>query len=320
MEYIKDIDKYQIIKEGYNQIFIKGFNKSLISQPILEKVARGKIDEVDKSILRSLLRFKFLTKKQIEKMEGIDSSEVERRISYLVKNSIINGFKLVKIEDIKEDLTFDNEELSDALVFYCLDFGGKTVLSVFDKISVEEFSITLNVTDSYHVGRNYFAVEAAIKMKETCPNKIINVGISKVRNIAGRKIVKPLIELTMGSNISPKYKFYLFDLVRKEDVMTVFPDIAEKYSAILGSKAWKKYYDINSSDKKPMLILVCEDLETIQTAISVMQGHGYGMVYRFMLEEEFLSENLVESSIIIKHEFETGVIKRIKTPIFDPSK
>ena len=320
MNYIKEINAYQKIKEGYTQCFVKGFNKSLISQPILEKVAKGKIDEIDKSILRNMLRYRFLTKSQISKMEGISIEEVEKRVSYLVKNNIINAFKLVKTEDFSPEIKFDDESLSDALIFYCLDFGGKTILSVFDKISVEEFSIDLNVTDSYFIGRNYFAVEAAAKIKETCPNRIINIGLSKVRNLAGRKVVKPLMELTMGSSISPQYKFYLFDIVRKEDVMTVFQDIAEKYSVILSSKAWKKYYDVNNADKKPMLIFICEDLETVQLAISVMQGFGYGIVYRFMLEDEFLEKNLVEDSIMIKHEFDSGQIKRIKTPIFDPSK
>lgn len=262
--YLENTAEIKSIKEGYKQTFQNKFTSSISKNEVIKMKHEGTITDRDVAIAKFLFKFRFATLEQIYtflKIEGIltqqkpnsedemketSPNSIKSRLDKLVQNRILNKFMLSKIEEDRIQ--------QDALIVYCLDLGGKFLLTNFSNEDTTDWYVTVNLKASEIIGKDLFATQFYLRLKESCGDRMVYFETYPVRKCDKTNIV-PSFEFALKHN--GEIKYFLGEVTREMEIYTHFRKKIDKLEKLVDTNAWKKYYF--DTQKPPVLFLFTEN-------------------------------------------------------------
>lgn len=316
--YISNTQNLKPISEGYKQTFQNKFTSSVAKNEVIKMKNEGVLTDRDLEIAKFLFKFRFATLEQIyEYLKHINmltqkpSSEgeepvetaitsIKSRLDKLVKNRILNKFMLGRIEE--------NNILPDALVIYCLDLGGKYLLTNYSNEDTSDWFITVNYKASNLISKDIFTTQFYLKLISTCGDRIKYFEINPLRKCEKNNII-PSFEFCIEYLGKPRY--CICEVVRDFDLPTYFTKKIEKLERLVETNAWRKYcYDSNTP---PVIFFFAEsdlsanDIGRIVANSTVIGG------YRLSTDERINGDL---SKAFMQYIKETGKLKISKANMF----
>jgi len=316
--YIDNSYGLKAIPDGYKQIFQNKFTSNISKNQILKMKEENVLTDRDLEIAIFLFEFRFATLEQIYqylKLKGIltqkkvvENEEVREtsinsikgRLDKLVINRVLNKFSL--------SLYNTDKIQSDSLIFYCLDLGGKFLLSHYSNKDVYDWYTSVNLKTSSLISKDIAATQFYLKLLEQSNDKLKYFITYPLRKFNKTSIV-PTFEFCLMNNGMPNY--FLVEVVRDCDVILEFPQKVEKLEMLLNTNSWKKYYYGNNNP--PILFILAEnDLVALDVGRVIANTTS---IDRFRITtDEKINGNL--TTAFMKYLKEEDMLKLMKLNIF----
>lgn len=304
--YIKNAEGYITIPADLKQTFENKFNLNIGKNEIIKMKNNNVITDRDITIAKFLFQFKFATVDQIYRMLGENKTKVniKNRLDKLVKYRVLNKFMLSNFED--------DRVASDAFEIFCLDLGGRYLLSNYSNEDTTDWYSTINMKASEIISRNIFITEFYLRLMETCPDKLSYFNIEPDFRV-GKKNVVPSFEMCL--NIGGQNKYYIGEVVREYDFPIYLREKAMKLESLVCTNAWKKYY--YDSKNPPILFAFADsDLTALETAKLISETSE---IKSFRLStDERIKLPLYETGAFLRYLPEQEVLQEIKAVTFKP--
>ncbi|HBF2930723.1 hypothetical protein NBN67_18930 [Clostridioides difficile] len=315
--YIKDSNIYKSIPEGYKQIFQNKFRNNISKHQVLNLVTDKKLSNRDIAIAEFLFNFKFATANNIydflkinniltlkKYKEGEEEKEtsfisIKSRLDKLVQYGILNKFTLSKIDELKNE--------ADALNIYCLDLGGKFLLTNYSNQDTVNWQTSINLNSSENVGKELFITNFYLKLLDVC--NVVYFETHPLRK-ADKINLSPSFEFAIESNGVKNY--FLGEVTRQFDIPILFSKRIEKLDRLLSTNSWKKYY--LDSQVVPTLFIFTETDELAVDASRLVFNTTNLEKVRFGTDERIFN-NL--STGFLKYMPEHKKLKIIKLKYFE---
>lgn len=255
--YLNELNKISDIPDDLRQTFQNKFTNTVSKNEIIKMKNDGKLTERDLEIAKFLFKFRFATASQIQQYLQIlneDSEEsasiyaIRNRLEKLVQNRVLNKFMLGDFEEehIKQD----------SYPFYCLDLGGKYLVTHYSKEDTFDWYMITNMKSSEIIAKDLLSTQFYLQLMETCPEKIVFFNVNPELRVGNKNIV-PSFEFCMKiGGLEGQHRYFLGEIGRDADVPLLFRQKAEKLEQLIITNAWKKYY--YDSDIAPVLFVVSE--------------------------------------------------------------
>ena len=263
--YLKNDHGLNPIPYGYKQVFQNKFTNSISKNEIVKMKDENILTDRDLEIALFLFEVRFATLNQIYeylKLKGIltqkraDESDeevketsinsIKARLDKLVVNRVLNKFMLCMIEDERVQ--------PDALQIYCLDLGGKYLLSHYSSKDVTDWFISTNYKASALISKDIATTQFYLRLLSSSKEKLRYFTTAPQRKCDKTNIL-PTFEFCLMHNGLPNY--FIVEVVREDDIFTDFPKKIEKLERLIQTNAWKKYYLGNNNP--PILLLIAEN-------------------------------------------------------------
>lgn len=255
MEYLKKNQNLFEIEDHYKQTFVNDFRVMVSEKEILKMYQDKKFTDFDVQLSIYIYKFKFITLSQIEKLASIHFptipiENIKKRLSFLVKNRVLNEFMLGEFELDKV--------AQGALRIYCLDFGGKYFTEAFTKHDLSLWNTSANIRGSVIIKQVLISNEFALRVMEVKGPS--NVSYEKNLEFWTRKqAISPDFEINILNKEEPNKTYSLCGVVAtKSDFPLEIRSTLEKMNQLLKTNAWKKYF-LTHDEYPPMLLIICED-------------------------------------------------------------
>lgn len=272
--YVLDTHKGFSFNDIFNQSFYHKWNYHSSHRQLLKLRSDNIITDDDMSVVKFLFRFTFATKPMIQRLLKLESEEeTTELLDRLVEYKVLNKFILA----LGYDVTFPH----DALNIYCLDLGGKTLLTHYSNEDTTMWDTTANMKDVTQITRDLVVGDFYIKLNEQIPEKIVYFKQNPEFRI-GRTAIIPSFE--MGIKLDDYTTFYYVgEVVRDYDFPMYFRDKLERLNSVFTTNAWKKYYH-DISMPPSMLFLTDNDSVMAQVA-SMVNGTSDIKDYKLTTDE-----------------------------------
>lgn len=304
--YLKNSEKWQIIPSDLKQTFQNKFTSNVAKNEVIKMKNDGSLTDRDLKIAKFLFKFRFATLEQIHKYLGEESSlnSLRARLEKLVQYRILNKFMLGMIEEDKIS--------PDAFIIYCLDLGGKYLVTHYSNEDTSDWYVITNMKASEIISKDIFATEFYLRVKNTCGSKLIYFNLNPEFRVA-RKNVVPNFEMCLKINGINRY--FLGEVVREYDMPLTFRQKAEKIENLLLTNAWKKYcYD---SEIPPILFIFAEN-DILAKDAGKLVSDGTAIENFRLSTDERIQRVLFETGAFLKYISELQVLKEIKATTFKP--
>lgn len=304
--YIRNIEDWQVIPADLKQTFQNKFTNNVAKNEVIKMKNEGVITDRDLEVAKFLFKFRFATLNQIHKFLGQDSSmnSLKSRLEKLVQYRVLNKFMLGEEEE--------GHLCPDAFTIYCLDLGGKYLLTHYSNEDTSDWYVITNMKASEIISKDILATEFYLRLKETCPNKLIYFNLNPELRVA-RKNVVPSFEMCL--KINDQNRYFIGEVVRQYDFPLNFRQKAEKIENLLITNAWKKYY--YDSDLEPILFIFAENDMVAKESGKVISETTSIQNFRISTDER-IQKVLFETGAFLKYMPELQVLKEIKAVTFKP--
>jgi hypothetical protein len=304
--YLKEQDRPIVIPADLKQTFENKFTLNVGKNEIIKMRNNNVITDRDVQITKFLFQFKFATADQIYKFLGEDKSKVniKNRLDKLVKYRVLNKFMLSE---------FEEEEIApDALQIYCLDLGGRYLLSHYSNEDTSDWYSTVNMKSSEIISKNILATEIYLRIKETCPEKLVYFNVEPEFRV-GKKNVIPSFEMAM--KINGQNRYFIGEIVREFDFPVYIREKVFKLESLLTTNAWKKYY--YDSEQPPILFIFADsDYSALEAGRLITETSE---IKHFRLStDERIQRVLYETGAFLRYLPEQDVLQEIKAVTFKP--
>lgn len=294
-----------VIPPDLKQTFQNKFTLNISKNEIIKMKNNNIITERDIKIAKFLFQFKFATADQINRYlnEGTSGVNIKNRLDKLVKYRVLNKFMLGEY--------VDEAVAPDALEIYCLDLGGKYVLSHYSNEDTSDWYTTVNMVSSEIVSKNLLVAEFYIQLMRTCPHKIAHFKPEPELRV-GKKNVFPSFEMSM--KINHQVKYFIGEVVREYDFPIHFREKALKLESLLTTNAWKKYY--YDSISEPILFVFADSDYTALQAGKLLSATE---IKNFRLStDERIHRKLYDIGAFLRYVPDKDVLQEIKAVTFQP--
>lgn len=310
MKYItKDaFTSISVIEDDMNQVFHHQWSRNVYKNEIIKMKHEGSITEEDLAVAKLLFRFRFATIEQLHEAVGTskDINSFYSRLQKLLTYRIINKFML--------SFNHDDKLYSDAQQFYCLDIGGQHLLTHFsNEEEVLDWFYIQSIVTSEIVAKSLMVFEFYNSFMRTCPGKIAYFKPNPVIRL-GTKTMIPAFELTLKHQSQIIY--FVGEVLRKQEVSTVFRDKALKWNQLINTNTWKKYYGHDNSMPPVLLAITADDVSASMGSRII---HETGEIANFRVTtEERVKKPLYEKGSFLRYLPEHRQLKEIKIRNFEP--
>lgn len=288
--YLEDIPNAQI-PNGYKQTFQNKFTSSVAKHEVIKMKNSGILTDRDLEIAKFLFKFRFATLEQIYNYLKIinmltqkapnESGEVtettinsiKSRLDKLVQNRIINKFMLGIIEEDRIQ--------PDAKIFYCLDLGGKFLLTNYSNEDTTDWFVTTNLKASNLISKDIVTVDFYLSLMKKSKDRVKYFEVSPLRKCDKVNIL-PSFEFCLEYNGKPKY--FICEIVREYDIPSYFSNKIEKIERLVETNAWRKYFF--DSDNPPILFIFAEDELNAKDAGKIISNQTAIQRYRISTDEK----------------------------------
>lgn len=316
--YIKKTNDYRMIPEGLKQVFQNDFTNNISKNELIKMRNEERITDRDLEIIKFLFKFKFATLKQIiSYLQCLNIQVTEMvlraRLEKLIQYRVLNRFMF------SDEKGSHIHIQSDALVIYCLDIGGKFILTNYSSEDTYGWSINENMRTSENISKNLMTVEFYLKILCICPNKLVYFNINPELSLA-RMVVSPSFEMCIKVNGEKKY--FLGEFARDYDLNLNFRQKSIKFENILMTNAWKKYYF--DTEKPPVLFIFADSdysalkLGEITSSMTRIENYRLTTFDRFANLANVDDKNLSTKGTFLKYLPETKNLKMVNSKIFLP--
>jgi len=304
--YMKNIENWQVISADLKQTFQNKFTNNVDNKSVIKMKNDGDITDRDLEISKFLFKFRFATLAQIHKFlgQGSSANSLKSRLEKLVQYRILNKFMLGEEE---EDHLYP-----DAFAVYCLDLGGKYLLTHYSNEDTSDWYVITNMKASEIISKDILATEFYLRIKETCSDKLVYFNLNPELRVA-RKNVVPSFEMCL--KINGQNRYFIGEITRQYDFPLNFRQKAEKIENLLITNAWKKYY--YDSDSEPILFIFAENDMVAKESGKVLSETTSIQNFRISTDER-IQKVLFETGAFLKYMPELQALKEIKAVTFKP--
>lgn len=304
--FLQEQEGYVIIPSDLKQTFENKFSVNVGQNEIIKMKNNGVITDRDLSIAKFLFQFKFATTDQIFRFlkENKTKVNLKNRLDKLVKYRVLNKFMLSTIEE--------DSIAPGAFEVYCLDLGGRYLLSHYSNEDTSDWYTTVNMRSSENISKNLFVTEFYLRLLETCPDKLTYFKNEPDIRV-GKKNVIPSFDMCLEVNGQRKY--FVGEVVREDDVPVLFREKAMKLESLICTNAWKKYY--YDSQTTPILFVFGDSDVTSLEAGKILSETTEIEGFRLSTDQR-IQQVLYEAGAFLKYIKEKEVLQEIKAVTFAP--
>lgn len=305
--YLKEQEKTIVISSDLKQTFENKFNLNIGKNEIIKMKNNNVITDRDIAIAKFLFQFKFATADQIYKLLGEDKTKVnlKNRLDKLVKYRVLNKFMLSQFEE--------DQIAPDAYQIYCLDLGGRYLLSHYSNEDTTDWYSTVNMKTSEIISKNILATEIYLRIKETSKDKLLYFNPEPEFRV-GKKNVIPSFEMAM--KINGQNKYFIGECVREFDFPVGLREKVFKLESLVTTNAWKKYY--YDSEQPPILFIFADSDLTALEAGKLITETSEIRSFRLSTDER-IQRVLYETGAFLRYLPEQDVLQEIKAGTFKPN-
>lgn len=307
--YLKKGTLINEIEADLKQTFHHDFTMNISRDVILKMKHEDKLSDRDLKIAELIYRFHFATAEQVT--DYLNDPEytvgaIQARLDKLVHHRVLNKFLLSKT---KEDRVYQ-----DAMIIYCLDLGGKYLLSSFSSHDTSDWFTSNNFRISELIAKDLMTLDFYLKLYRQTEGKIEYFESSSLFQAGGSNIYP---SFHFAIKVDGMRRYYIGEVVQEDDLPLLFRKKAEKLSYLLGTNAWKKYFfDI---DEYPTLLIVApNDLCAVEVAKGMKEVAGLDR-YRITTPERS-SQPLHEAGAFLRYLPDHGMLQPVRFTAFDPTK
>lgn len=307
-DYVKKQDEALAVSKipnDYRQTFRYPFSVQSVSKnSVIKMKMEGTITERDIKIVHFLFKHTFATALQLQKFFEGEYQSIKNRLDKLVQYRIINQFSLGQIETERIE--------QDALMFYCLDFGGKYLVSHFTNEDTSDWFSSVNIQGSENVARDLMITDFYIQLMNSIPDKVEHFKKNPPMRAGGANIV-PAFEFSYTHGFMKKY--IVGEVVRTGEAMVLFKDKIQKAEPLFTTQAWKKYYvDV---EIPPALFVLAEDDYTARDAGMVV-NNGTDIERFRLTTAERMQKQFGEKGAFLRYVPEDNVLRQVAFSDFKP--
>lgn len=259
-EYVKkDIgNHFEQIPTIFKQNFRYQFSVTGVSKnEVIRLRNNGQLTDRDVEIAKFLFNHTFATAEQIGDYLNGTGEKIRNRLEELVKKRILNSFFMSEFEMKQAN--------KDALVIYCLDFGGKYLVSNYGGEDTSDWYSTVNMKGADLVTRDLIATQFYVNLHKSSQKNLTNFKSNPQMKVANKHI-SPLFEFTLDVSFSRKY--LIGEVVLDGDEALSFRDQVLKLEGLLTTNAWRKYFvDV---EEPPMFVIVAENDLVARNAAAIV--------------------------------------------------
>lgn len=308
-EYVnKDIgNHFEKIPTIYQQNFRYQFSVTGVSKnEIIRLKNNGQLTARDVEIAKFLFNHTFATAEQIGNYINGGGEKIRNRLEELVKQRVLNSFSMSEFDMRKTD--------RDALIVYCLDFGGKYLVSSYGGEDTSDWYSTINMKGTDLVARDLIATQFYVNLHRSSSSNLRNFKTNPHMRVAN-KHVSPLFEFAL--DVSFMRKYLIGDVVLDGDEALGFRDQVIKLEGLLVTNAWRKYFcDV---EEPPVFIVVAENDIVARNAASTISRATEIENRRVLITTIDRMENLFyEKGAFLIYDPETNKMRNVIVSTFKP--
>lgn len=284
------------------QVFMNKFTSTVNKNEVLKTFNRGEFGNLELLICEFLFTNKFATLNQINAMLSYHKcGSLNPKQAYrLSQNRIVNRFVLV---DDGEETDLDN----DKNLIYCLDIGGKYLLTHYSSLDTSEWVTSNNMMSSDLVDNVLMANEIYLKLLVNVKDRLISFNILEERRV-GRQ--STTIDFDFGIKVGDSNKYYVGNFLRETDMPRNFQSKVEKLESIISTNAWKKYY--YGSESAPACFFIGEtDAFALSMATQINECYNYSGKDRYSSFDRILKKQIHDKDTFLKYD-DNGLNKSFK--------
>jgi|HigsolmetaAR206D_1030411.scaffolds.fasta_scaffold00003_114 hypothetical protein len=257
----KDIGQhFEKIPSTYRQNFRYQFSVTGVSKNEIIRLRNdGQLTERDVEIAKFLFTHTFATAEQIGNYLNGQGEKIRNRLEELVKKRVLNSFFLAEV-----DMNLSSN-MRDALIIYCLDFGGKYLVSRYGGMDTSDWYSTVNMKGADLVAKDLVATEFFVNLHQSCGKTLIHYTAQPQMKVSN-KHVSPAFEFALQVGFTRKY--LIGEVVFDGEESIAFRDRILKLEGLLTTNAWRKYFcDV---EEPPFLVIVAENDMVARNAAAVV--------------------------------------------------
>lgn len=284
------------------QIFMNRFTTTVSKNEVIKMFNEGKLTDKDLLICEFLFNNKFATLYQINAMlKANGHSDLQQQRAFrLSQNRIINRFV---IEEEGAEPNFND----DKNVVYCLDLGGKYLLTHYSTADTTEWLTSNNMVSKEIVENVLMANEVYIKLISTMKDRLVSFSILEERRVGKQSTT---IDFDFGIKNGDIVKYYIGNFIREEDMIKNFPNKAVKIESLISTNGWKKYY--YGGETAPACFFIGQDDTTaLNIATQINECFNFSGKDRYSSFDRLIQNNLHDKETFLKYE-DNGIEKAFK--------
>lgn len=255
----KDIGHhFEKIPTVYRQNFRYQFSITGVSKnEIIRLRNKGQLTDRDLEISKFLFKQTFATAEQIGNYLDGSGEKIRNRLEELVKTRVLNSFYLGEFEM--------KQNIRDAMIVYCLDFGGKYLVGNYGGEDTSDWYSTTNMKGADLVTKHLIATEFFVNLTKSSREKVVFFRGNPPMKV-GNKHLTPLFEFAMDVSFSRKY--LIGEVVLDGEESLQFRDQILKLEDLLTTNAWRKYF--TDVEEPPVLVIIAENDLVARNAAAVV--------------------------------------------------
>lgn len=305
-DYIKENFQGFSFGHDYVQVFANKWMMNLMNEEIIKLKHNNVITDEDLEIVKFVYRYKFATVAIVaDYLDNGDTYEIVKgKLDRLCKNRLLNKFMLSR--------TREEKPYPDALMIYCLDFGGKVLLSHYDTPNngIENWYSSSVMMSSDMVSDALVTAHFYVQVKKNVGDKLLYFR-SCPNYRMGKSLVIPSFELCIVHNGERKY--FVGENARDYDFPVGFREKVIKIESILGTKAWMKYFaDIPAA---PSLLILAENDDVALEASKIMVSSTSMNAFRLTTDARSL-QPLGEAGSFLKYDVDEQQLVGVRSSVF----
>lgn len=312
--HLMENDNLSNISEGLRQVFENKFTINIGLKEIIKMKNNGAITDRDLKISRLLFKFKFATVDQIYEILSLtaDANEIpaakiniKNRLDKLVKYHVINKFMLTMDQSI-------DAVQPDAMQFYCLDLGGRHLLSHYSNEDVADWYTIENMKASEIIKKDIQVFNFHLSLMRSCPNRISYFNVGQEMKL-GKKNFSPHFEFLIENNGVKNY--FIGEIVNSAEFPMLFRERLIKLEELFTTSIWKKYY--YDAQIPPVLLLIADSDDLAKNIAEMITETTELDRYRITTIER-IKMPLFELGAFMKYESKEEPLKEIRASSFLP--
>lgn len=283
------------------QVFMNKFTTTVGKNEVIKMFNDGKLTNKDLLICEFLFSNRFATLYQINAMLKVNGhSELQSQRAFkLCQNRILNRFIMSESEEV--DFTNDNSAI------YCLDIGGKYLLSHYSTSDTTEWVTSNNMMSQDLIDNIIMANEIYIKLISTVKDKLVTFGIMEERRVGKQSTI---VDFEFGIQSGETIKYYIGNFFRESDIPKNFQNKAVKLESLISTNGWKKYY-FGGETSPACFFIGADDKFALTLATQINECYTFSGKDRYSSFARITEKNLYDRDTILKYE-DNGIQKSFK--------